>query len=255
MITAVFNDKMDYTIAYGLWQWDYGQVLRVKGLDFNQISIEVHFSLSPDNTDSLVTIGVVKDIDYQSTIVSDGEEYTVNETATVLDVVIPKDMLWNNIKKNYIIYAFLYLSNMETGYTIKKVVLPVKSRAKPSYIHSAKDEEMFHSTIEQINDIYEDIKAQTDPVIESLEGWEDLKKYIEDFKGTQESDTSTIGAVWTKTENGAEFRPVSAQGSFDYETTTNKPRIESVELVGNKTFSDLGFEECTNEDILAMFRE
>ena len=99
MITAVFNDKMDYTIAYGLWQWDYGQVLRIKGLDFDQISIEVHFSLSPDNTDSLVTIGVVKDIDYQSTIVSDGEEYTVNETATVLDVVIPKDMLWNNIKK------------------------------------------------------------------------------------------------------------------------------------------------------------
>ena len=65
MITAVFNDKMDYTIAYGLWQWDYGQVLRIKGLDFDQISIEVHFSLRPDNTDSLVTIGVVKDIDYQ----------------------------------------------------------------------------------------------------------------------------------------------------------------------------------------------
>ena len=119
MITAVFNDKMDYTIAYGLWQWDYGQVLRVKGLDFDQISIEVHFSLSPDNTDILVTIGVVKDVDYQSTIVSDGEEYTVNETATVLDVVIPKDMLWNNIKKNYTIYVFLLSTNEESGDFVK----------------------------------------------------------------------------------------------------------------------------------------
>lgn len=252
MITAIFNNKMDYTIAYGLWQWDYGQTLRITGVDFSELNVEVHFSYNEDNDDSTLAIGVVKNINYESKIIVNGEEKTVVETSQVLDVTIPKDLLCNKNKKNYIIYAFLYLSNMETGYTIKKVVLPVKSRAKPSYIHSAKDEEMFHSTIEQINDIYEDIKAQTDPVIESLEGWEDLKKYIEDFKGTQESDTSTIGAVWTKTENGAEFKPVSVQ---DYETTTNKPRIESVELVGNKTFSDLGFEECTNEDILAMFRE
>lgn len=161
MITAVFNDKMDYTIAYGLWQWDYGQVLRVKGLDFNQISIEVHFSLSPDNTDSLVTIGVVKDIDYQSTIVSDGEEYTVNETATVLDVVIPKDMLWNNIKKNYTIYVFLLSTNEESGETLKRIIMPVKVKPKPIYSVTPEDEELFHRVVEEVNSFAETAKEHS----------------------------------------------------------------------------------------------
>ena len=161
MITAVFNDKMDYTIAYGLWQWDYGQVLRVKGLDFNQISIEVHFSLSPDNTDSLVTIGVVKDIDYQSTIVSDGEEYTVNETATVLDVVIPKDMLWNNIKKNYTIYVFLLSTNEESGETLKKIIMPVKVKPKPIYSVTPENEELFHRVVEEVNSFAETAKEHS----------------------------------------------------------------------------------------------
>ena len=161
MITAVFNDKMDYTIAYGLWQWDYGQVLRVKGLDFDQISIEVHFSLSPDNTDSLVTIGVVKDVDYQSTIVSDGEEYTVNETATVLDVVIPKDMLWNNIKKNYTIYVFLLSTNEESGETLKRIIMPVKVKPKPIYSVTPEDEELFHRVVEEVNSFAETAKEHS----------------------------------------------------------------------------------------------
>lgn len=163
MITAVFNDKMDYTIAYGLWQWDYGQVLRIKGLDFDQISIEVHFSLSPDNTNSLVTIGVVKDIDYQSTIVSDGKEYeyTVNETATVLDVVIPKDMLWNNIKKNYTIYVFLLSTNEESGETLKRIIMPVRVKPKPIYSVTPEDEELFHRVVEEVNTFAETAKEHS----------------------------------------------------------------------------------------------
>lgn len=161
MITAVFNDKMDYTIAYGLWQWDYGQVLRIKGLDFDQISIEVHFSLSPDNTNSLVTIGVVRDIDYQSTIVSDGEEYTVNETTTVLDVVIPKNMLWNNIKKNYTIYVFLLSTNEESGETLKRIIMPVKVKPKPLYSVTPEDEELFHRVVEEVNTFAETAKEHS----------------------------------------------------------------------------------------------
>ena len=161
MITAVFNDKMDYTIAYGLWQWDYGQVLRVKGLDFDQISIEVHFSLSPDNTNSLVTIGVVRDIDYQSTIVSDGEEYTVNETTTVLDVVIPKNMLWNNIKKNYTIYVFLLSTNEESGETLKRIIMPVRVKPKPIYSVTPEDEELFHRVVEEVNTFAETAKEHS----------------------------------------------------------------------------------------------
>lgn len=40
---------------------------------------------------------------------------------------------------------------------------------------------------------------------------------------------------------------------YDYEKLIKKPRINDVELIGNKTLEDLGIEECTNQDIDDMF--
>ena len=39
----------------------------------------------------------------------------------------------------------------------------------------------------------------------------------------------------------------------DYEKLIKKPRINEVELVGNKTVEELGIEECTNQDMDDMF--
>lgn len=53
----------------------------------------------------------------------------------------------------------------------------------------------------------------------------------------------------------SEIRKIQVStGSNNYEELINKPSIELVELIGNKTFEDLGLEECSNEDILAMFQ-
>ena len=49
------------------------------------------------------------------------------------------------------------------------------------------------------------------------------------------------------------IRPGSG-GSSDYEDLSNKPSIESVTLMGNKTFSDLGLTPLTNEEIEALLR-
>lgn len=254
MITAIFNNKMDYTIAYGLWQWDYGQILRIIGIDFSQFNIEVHFSFNEDDDDSTLAIGVVKNVNYESTIMKDGKEMVASETLQVLDVTIPKDFLWNKNRKNYIVYVFLYPTNTEMGHTIKKVLLPVKTRVKPSYPHTAKDEELFHSTIEQINNIYTQIESKTDNVVETLEGWEDLKEYIEAFKGEYEVDDSEVGNVWTKTKDGAEFKPISIEISSNYELAYNKPRIEGVELVGDMSFSQLNLSKITNSDLEEMLK-
>lgn len=45
---------------------------------------------------------------------------------------------------------------------------------------------------------------------------------------------------------------VYVDGTNDYEILINKPQIESVELVGNKTFSDLGLESITNSDLMDL---
>lgn len=40
----------------------------------------------------------------------------------------------------------------------------------------------------------------------------------------------------------------------NYEKLTNKPKINTVELTGDKTFEELGLEECLNQDIEDMFK-
>lgn len=46
--------------------------------------------------------------------------------------------------------------------------------------------------------------------------------------------------------------PTAQIGTKDYEELENKPQIESVELIGNKTFEDLGLESLNNEDLMHL---
>lgn len=43
MIIVDFKDE-NYKSVTGLWQWDYGQVLRIQGLNLPK-AVEIHFSL------------------------------------------------------------------------------------------------------------------------------------------------------------------------------------------------------------------
>lgn len=49
--------------------------------------------------------------------------------------------------------------------------------------------------------------------------------------------------------NGDTVTKVSTQPIYDYGPLTNKPSIEEVTLVGNKTFKDLGLRRVTNLEI------
>lgn len=39
-------------------------------------------------------------------------------------------------------------------------------------------------------------------------------------------------------------------GTFDYERLRNKPQIESVELIGNKSFEELGLVPITSDELI-----
>lgn len=45
---------------------------------------------------------------------------------------------------------------------------------------------------------------------------------------------------------------IGAGGTKDYEKLKNKPSIESVELIGDKSFEDLGLRPLTNLEIDAL---
>ena len=132
MITAVFHES-DTARASGLWQYDYGQVLRIQGLSL-PTAVEIDFSLQASGGESEPQIGLTKD--------------------GVTDVMIPNSMLKNDgCIYDYNIYAFIYITDESSGKTIKKIIMRVRSRPKhcDEKIDTPEDRKLFREAIETVN--------------------------------------------------------------------------------------------------------
>lgn len=59
-----------------------------------------------------------------------------------------------------------------------------------------------------------------------------------------------------KTLNGQLSKPTEIlKIERDYQNLYNKPRIEDVELIGNKQLEEFGIAECSSMDIINIFEE
>lgn len=146
MITAVFNES-DTARASGLWQYDYGQVLRIQGLSL-RAAVEIHFALQETGSTSETRIGVTHD--------------------GVTDVPIPDSMLENGgTTQDYYIYAWVYLSDETSGETIKHIKMPVKSRPKPQAFSKPEDADLFREAIAAVNES----AAEAQNAEKSAESW------------------------------------------------------------------------------------
>ena len=131
MITAVFTDNSDYARATGLWQWNYGQKLRIEGLRL-PTAVEIHFALTEFAGDAITRVGATKD--------------------SVTEVVIPDSMLENQAAgATYECTAWIYLVDKTSGETIKRISMQVKRRAKPEGFDAPEDAELFREAIEAVN--------------------------------------------------------------------------------------------------------
>lgn len=134
MIVANFENDT-YKRVTGLWQWDYGQVLRIQGLNLPK-AVEIHFSLQESGGEAKKRVGFTKD--------------------GVTDVVIPESMLENEEAiDDYNAYAFVYLTDDASGQTEYKICMPVKARPKPEAFDKPEDGEIFREAIKAVNDAAE----------------------------------------------------------------------------------------------------
>lgn len=126
--------KLDstYTAVYsGIWQWNYGQILRFQGGNLPKV-VEVHFSLQNKGGDSITRIG------------------TTIDGAT--DVPIPDSFLENGGRaQDYKIYAFIYLEDGTAENTEYKIEMSVKSRPKPEVPGTPEEPELFRETVKAVN--------------------------------------------------------------------------------------------------------
>ena len=115
VVTAAFSPGCRFTQAQGsLWQYDYGTVLHLKGLEL-PASVEIHFATVERGGESETRIGITAD--------------------GVTEVKIPDALLEMAKTQDYNLYAFVYLDDGASGQTEYKILMTVRARPKPGEEH------------------------------------------------------------------------------------------------------------------------
>lgn len=133
---ACFKEGSRTAEVKDIWQWDYGQILRIQGLNL-PTAVEIHFSLDEHGGEAARRIGVTKD--------------------SVTDVPIPDLMVENESAygDSYYFFAYIYLTDETSGNTEYKIRAKVSTRSKPEgYVSGGND--TFAEILKTVNEIAED---------------------------------------------------------------------------------------------------
>ena len=134
-ITVYFEKGMNLASVYGLYQWDYGQVLEIKGVEVNG-NVWVQFAMDQLGGNAVPVVAEVK------------EDSIIAE--------IPSFVFEKETTRNYNAYAFVYVSNETSGETIKVIKLNIKARPKPEdYVYTEEEKRRYDSLEERVKDLEE----------------------------------------------------------------------------------------------------
>ena len=187
MITAIIDAGQHYCQAVSdLWQWDYGQTLRIQGVKL-PAAVEVQFSTTERIGETVTRIGVTKD--------------------GVTEVPIPDTLLeGGGTTQDYTIYAFVYIENGDSGKTEYRVSMKVRARPKPEAHATPEEGELFRQAIvavaesaDRAESARKSAETSADEAKTAKENAETAVKNAEAFK--TEAETARSGAVRAATES------------------------------------------------------
>ena len=110
---AEFTQGQTITVASGVYQYDYGQILMIKGLSLQTIE-KVDFSTQESGGQTSSSYGLTRN--------------------NITEVLIPAHLLWIPEGLNYNIWAFVYVTEIGSGQTLYKIRIPVTARPEPTDI-------------------------------------------------------------------------------------------------------------------------
>lgn len=216
MIAAVFTENNDYAQVYGVWQWDYGQELRIQGLHL-PAAVEIHFALQETGGEAVTRVGVTQD--------------------GITTVPIPDSMLEGaGNSKDYQIYAWVYLADQVSGETIKRIKMQVRARPMPEAFEAPEDGEIFRQAIEAVNEAAkraEDAgKEAVSSAGEAREAAAQAGKHLETVQGladqaeinadTVAQDKQAVAGMLSQVQQAASEAALSAEAAKLSETAAGK---------------------------------
>lgn len=218
-----------------LWQYSYGQVLRIQGGNLNKVQ-EIQFAIEETGADSLTRFGVTKD--------------------GVTDVVIPDTMLENNDSEvDYPVYVFIYNRDETSGETVDKFVLNVLSRSKPEHTGGSDDGDAFGKVIEEVNSAAERAESaeqksaqhaeqtksdaqqttadrqEVERLVDSVSGIGEQVQAVKEYK--DQAQTAATNALLSEQKSN-EAKEVALQAQAGAESAEGKAEQHALEVAGDK---------------------
>lgn len=232
----IIVDYNDIGIKRGLWQYDFGQVLRIQGGNLKP-AVEIHFSLQETGGEAVTRIGTTKD--------------------GVTDVVIPDTMLINDETENkYKIYVFIYIADSQSGETEKKFTLEVKSRPKPEAFDAPEDKKLFEEAIRAVNESAERAETaeqqsaqhaeqtkldaqqttadrqEVEKLVESVSGIGEQVETVKEYK--DQAQTAATNALLSEQKSN-EAKEAALQAQAGAETAADEAEQHATEAAGDKS--------------------
>jgi len=235
MVIANFKND-SHPIVYGASQWNYGEVLRIQGLNLPK-AVEIHFSLEKTAGQAIPRIGTTKD--------------------GVTDVVIPDSLLENEGElQDYFVYVWIYLTDATSGRTEHSLSIKVKARSKPEIPGGDDNADPFREAIEEVNsaaeraesaekqagEYAEQTKAnaqqttadrqEVKKLVDSVSGISEQVQIVKDYK--EQAQTAATNALQSEQASN-EAKESALQAQAGAETAEGKAEQHALETAGDKT--------------------
>lgn len=218
MITAIIDAGQHYCQAVSdLWQWDYGQTLRIQGVKL-PAAVEVQFSTTERIGETVTRIGVTQE--------------------GVTEVPIPDTLLeGGGTTQDYTIYAFVYIENGDSGKTEYRVSMKVRARPKPEAHATPEEGELFRQAIVAVAESADRAESARKSAETAADQAENAKKAAEEAKAAADADKEAAEAAQAKAEavqkaaKNAETEAKKAQTATETakrETETAKTAVETM---------------------------
>lgn len=209
MITAIIDAGQHYCQAVSdLWQWDYGQTLRIQGVKL-PAAVEVQFSTTERIGETVTRIGVTQE--------------------GVTEVPIPDTLLeGNGTTQDYTIYAFVYIENGDSGKTEYRVSMKVRARPKPEAHATPEEGELFRQAIVAVTE-------SADRAESARKSAETAADQAEDAKNAAEAAAGSAQASADEAKTSKENAETAAKVAEAFKTEAEAARSEAVRAATEST--------------------
>lgn len=216
----IVSVKLDsrYASTLGVWQYDYGQVLRITGPELPP-AVEVQFSLDEKSGETLSRVGTTVD--------------------GVTEVKIPDELLTHSATSNYRIYVYIYLTDETSGNTKYEITIPVRVRSKPTSPTEdpETDPDLFRETVVAVNASAERAENAASSATESAESAEETLieiKRVTDGISENIENANTMKSELSDTINSAEEKKKELESSVGKAGEAKTALDSSIRSAGEK---------------------